>query len=80
MQSLLEKDDLVIQERNYNIQLILYQYMEQQYPNEKELLHLLSQAPSGLTLNDIKNQVEEKHWRYANWEKFLEDMIIQLDT
>lgn len=54
-----ERDDNKVEneQRNFHIKRILYQHMVKQYPEEKILLHLLCQAPAGLTLLDIKDQV-----------------------
>jgi hypothetical protein len=41
--------------------------MEQQFPEEKVLLHMLSQAPAGLTLNDIKNKITLDCLGTLNW-------------
>jgi len=43
-------------------------------------LHILSQAPSGLTLNDIRNKVAQDNMECLNWEAFLEEMIVPVDN
>jgi hypothetical protein len=42
--------------------------MEEQYSEEKALLHFMCQAPSGWTLNDIKQAITENSWSFMNWQ------------
>lgn len=51
--------------------------MEQKYPLEKNVLNLLSQAPCGMTLKDIKDTIESHKSTFGNWEQFIEDMLEQ---
>mmetsp|Transcript_11730 Transcript_11730/g.17955 ORF Transcript_11730/g.17955 Transcript_11730/m.17955 type:complete len:112 (-) Transcript_11730:1552-1887(-) len=54
--------------------------MEERYPNEINLLHLVSQAPSGLTLDDIKEKVSQQPYVYGRWEDYLCSMMCDFDT
>lgn len=49
--------------------------MDKKYENEKNLLHLLSQAPNGMMFNDIKMLISDKPWYYGDWTSFLQEMI-----
>jgi hypothetical protein len=54
--------------------------MQSKFPNEKFLLHLLCQAPSGLFLSDIQSIVLGNEYRFGDWQAFLTDMIITNDS
>ena len=51
--------------------------MAGQFPDELNLLLLLSQSPAGLTLVDIKAEVSEEPTLYGDWEQFLKCMIFE---